>query len=229
MSNAQLIDVHPTEPNSPVVKEKRVKKRFIIMCFMALAFVITGTFLSIYVDGLGVVFTIVFPFSALILALLIISIVMGVRKRKFVQNWYLYCLAILMVGLFLWTPLLRISRDKLDLAIRMNDRKSVVEDIKAGELQPKERWLAVPFEKYGRVSFAYTYNTNNRQENAVQVNSTPTNGLMVTFTTNGGFFSHKDLLIYVERPNFSSLNPQGAHQLSEHWFTSRQNFSFIKF
>jgi len=199
------------------------------MVGITLVVVAVAFYTSIYVDGIGVVIAIVFPFSALILCILIGTFIIGLRKRKQATMWFLHCLIILSLGLILWTPLLSIARDQIDLTWRKHSRQIVVDDIISGKLLHENGYAVVPFEKYGRVSFSTKYLDHMKLENTVTVDSNILDGLQVLFVTNGGFFGPKDMLVYVENVGVNPYAYREDQQIDGHWIKYRVRTSFLKF
>ena len=196
----------------------------ITLVVVAIAF-----YTTIYVDGLGVVLAVVFPYSAVVLSLLVLTFIIGIRKRKEASMWFINCLIVLGLGLLLWTPLVTIVRDQLDLVWRQGARQSVVDDIISGDLLYENGYAVVPFEKYGRVSFSTKFDDHRKFENTVNVDSNLFNGFQVTFVTNGGFFGPKDMLMYVDHVDPNVHAHRYDQQIDEHWIKYRKQTSFLKF
>lgn len=212
---------------------KNYKRKQTILIFVSISLLVVAIFQSIYVDGIAVALTVVFPFSLLILIATIISFIFGYKRRKEVSRWYVQSLIIISMGLMvLWTPFLKHSRSFLERNWRWDARNEVVSDIKSGDLTPfagmgkkqmdgnESYYVLVPFGKYGRVSFDEVHGN----ENAVEVHITPETGYMITFTTNGGFFGPKSQLIYVEKeirenPFYDWIN--------KNWFNYEEEFSLL--
>lgn len=144
-----------------VVKQEseisRVKKILVLLIAVAVFLFLLALFLSIHTDGLGVGIGVVIPFSALLLIVLIFTFVIGFRNRKSLKKWYLFGLFILCCGLYLWSPLMKPTRMFIERNLRWGSRNKVVEDIRSGLLQSVEGRVAVPYKKYGRVSFLDIY------------------------------------------------------------------------
>jgi len=192
---------------------------------------VTAIYRSIYDDGIKIAFNVVFPFSFLLLILAIISFVVGYKNRIGIKRWYAYGLIILLMGIaVLWTPVLTNTRSLLDRNLRWEARRKVVKDIKSNKLEHsylivekedlKQSILIVPFEEYGRVSFAEAY----LHDNAVEVNNSRKTGYMIIFTTNQGFFGPKSQLIYVEKQF-----PDNSYdrKIDQHWYIRIKQFSLF--
>ncbi|MCD6068384.1 MAG: hypothetical protein K0S33_3210 [Bacteroidetes bacterium] len=208
----------------PESKIKRAKTILRVLLLIAICIVCMACYLSIYTDGIGVGIGIVIPFSILILIVLIFAIVIGFRNRKSLKKWYLYGVLILCFGLYLWSPLMKPTRELIERNVRWDARNKVVEDIRDGILVPVEGYVIVPFERYGRVSFLDMYVRNRKGDNVVTVEKTPENGLVVEFMTDRGFFGPKHKLIYVEKPTSDEVKDA----LDDHWLEYVQNFSWFR-
>ncbi|MFT5778753.1 MAG: hypothetical protein ACI837_001709 [Crocinitomicaceae bacterium] len=153
----------------------------------------------LFTEGLGVVF-LIFAYTFPLLALFILVLIKGIRKRKTIPYWYVYSLLILCFIVFLWSPpFIKPTRSALERTYRMNARELVIEDIKSGKLSSENGIIHVPFEKYGRVSF-YRNFSNPQIDNAISTSIHYKRGLGVSFTTDARFFAHKDVLTYYEIP-----------------------------
>lgn len=218
-----------TSPSKHPVKSHKLKQ--ILFILLTILLLVTAIYRSIYDDGIKLAFNVVFPFSFLLLILAIISFVVGYKNRSGIKRWYAYALSIVLMGiLVLWTPILKNTRSVLERTIRWESRCKVVEDIKSKTLahsyliyekeDVKESIVIVPFEKYGRVSFAEAY----LYDNAVEVKSSRKTGYMIIFTTDGGFFGPKSQLIYVEKQF-----PDNSYdrKIDAHWYIRIKQFSLF--
>lgn len=213
---------------------RSIKFRPNALVIVTLLLLATSIFQSIYVDGLGVAITVVFPYSLIILIIAIISFFRGYSVRKEFSRWFVQGLIILLLGiLILWTPILKHSRSFVERNWRWNTRNQVVDDIKSGNLKPyagiekinmdgfEKYYVVVPFEKYGRVSFQEIQ----RIDNAIEVQQTPETGYVIIFTTYGGFFSTKEILVYIEKAGIKHSPLRNL--IDEHWYAYDKEFSFF--
>jgi hypothetical protein len=201
---------------------------------LTILLLVAAIFNSIYEDGLGVLIIAIFPYSFLILIILVVTSIRGFKNRDKLGPWYVHSLVILLLSLsILWTPVLENSRNFTERNWRWNSRNQVVADIKSGILKQNnslgsikkdqfEYNIAVPFDKYGRVSFLKM----RENDNIVEVKKTPKYGYMVTFTTNNVFFSGKEQLIYVEKVDEIDVNFFDS-RFNEHWFSYTKQVSIF--
>jgi hypothetical protein len=183
--------------------------------------------MSIHIDGLGVVFGIVFPSALLILATLIIAVVKGVKNRKTYHKWYYKCILIFGIGLFLFSPLLSASRKIVERNVRMSSRELVVEDLKSGLLTFSQGQVIIPFKKYGRVTFYRSKINNVYIDNVVTGHYSSESGLNVTFITSRGFFGNKTSIYYIEKTESFSKQNQSAIEIKPHWYIGKKTSSLF--
>lgn len=223
-------------PDYPKQERKSTMKRWQIVLIILVVLLITlAFFLSINVDGIGLI-SIIFPFSFFILLLAIFSFILGYRTRKTSAGWFVYSLVILFSGFItLWTPVLKNTRELIERNWRWESREQVVKDIQSGKLKAfmnvetgingyTSYYVAVPFKTYGRVSFR----NFGEKDNVVEVLMTTETGMIINFTTDGGFFGPVSYLSYVKNPGSFGVNHSPSIRLNDHWYSYQEEKSWIR-